>query len=194
MSSILRTAILTALVVTVPAARATAQDHAAHHPAQATGLTKDLLGDLAQVERKMVALARAIPEDRFGWRPAAGVRSVSEVVMHVAADNHFFPAALGFPAEASTGVKPDDFNTVSAFEKRTVTRVQAIAELEKSFAFLRQSLEQTTPEQLSKEVRLFGQPFTTQAAWLMATTHLHEHLGQLIAYARMNDVKPPWGG
>ena len=28
--------------------------------------------------------------------------------------------------------------------------------------------------------------------WIGATTHLHEHLGQLIAYARSNGVVPPW--
>ena len=186
----LRIALLTAFVVAAPVARA--QDHSAHHPAPA-GLTKDLLTDIGQVERKMIALARAIPEDRFGWRPVEGVRSISEVVMHIAADNHFFPAALGTPAELSTGIKGDDFNTAVAFEKRTVTKAQAIAELEKSFAFLKLALGTVTPEQLSKEVRLFGMPFTNQSAWLMATTHLHEHLGQLIAYARSNSVKPPWG-
>ena len=189
MRSAFRTALFTALVVAAPAAGA--QDHSAHHP-QPVGLTKDLLADIGQVERKMLALARAIPEEKFGWRPGEGVRSISEVVMHIASDNHFFPAALGTAAEASTGIKGEDFNTAVAFEKRAVTKAQAIAELEKSFAFFKQSLGASTPEQLSKEVRLFGQPFTNQAAWLMATTHLHEHLGQLIAYARTNNVKPPW--
>lgn len=193
MRSSFRTLMLIALVAVAPIARASAQDHSAHHAAQPVGLTKDLLADIAQVEQKMIGLARAIPEDRFSWRPGAGVRSVSEVLMHIASDNHWFPAALGYPAEASTGVKGDDFNTAVTFEKRTVTKAQAIAELEKSFAFFRQSLGATTPDQMGKEVRLFGRPFTTQAAWLMATTHLHEHLGQLIAYARSNDVKPPWG-
>lgn len=40
---------------------------------------------------------------------------------------------------------------------------------------------------------MFGQSFTMQQGWIMATTHLHEHLGQMIAYARSNGVKPPWG-
>lgn len=190
----LRTVMCSALVVAVPAARAMAQDHPAPQTAAVTPLTQDLLKDIGQVERKMLALARAIPEDRFGWRPGPGVRSISEVVMHVASDNHFFPAALGMPADASTGIKGEDFNTALAFEKRNVTKAQAIAELEKSFAFLKQSLQAVKgPEELAKEVRLFGQPFTNQSAWLLATVHLHEHLGQLIAYARTNNVKPPWG-
>ena len=193
MRSVFRPAMFTVLVLGAPLARAGAQDHSAHQQAQPAGLVKDLVTDIGTVERKMLALARAIPEEKFGWRPGEGVRSVSEVIMHIAADNHFFPAALGTAAEAATGIKGDDFNTAVAFERRTVTKAQAIAELEKSFAFLRQSLGATTPDQLGREVRLFGQPFTNQFAWLMATTHLHEHLGQLIAYARSNNVKPPWG-
>ena len=192
MRSMFRPVMFAALALAMPLGRGEAQqDHSAHH--QPTGLTKDLLTDIGQVERKMLALARAIPEDRFGWRPGEGVRSVSEVIMHIAADNHFFPAALGMAADPATGIKGDDFNTAVTFEKRTMTKAQAIAELEKSFAFLKQSLGTTTPDQLTREVRLFGHSFTNQAAWLMATTHLHEHLGQLIAYARTNNVKPPWG-
>ena len=191
MRSVFSIAVVTTLVVAAPAARA--QDHSAHHPAQPAGLTKDLLTDIGQVERKMLALARAIPEEKFSWRPGEGVRSVGEVIMHIASDNHFFPAALGTPADPATGIKGDNFETAVAFERRTVTKAQAIAELEKSFAFFKQSLGATTPDQLTKEVRLFNMPFTNQSAWLMATTHLHEHLGQLIAYARTNAVKPPWG-
>ena len=163
-------------------------------PAQqpATSVTADLLADIGQVEKKMIALARAIPDDKAGWRPAAGTRSVSEVIMHVASDNYLIPGALGFAPDASTGIKGDDYKTALAFEKRTVTRAQAIAELEKSFTFLRASLRDTPPGRLGASVTMFGQPFTMQQGWIMATTHLHEHLGQLIAYARSNGIVPPW--
>ena len=33
---------------------------------------------------------------------------------------------------------------------------------------------------------------TTRGVWIVTATHLHEHLGQLIAYARSNNVTPPW--
>ena len=187
---LLATAVLAALTVRADAQQAAAA-HAAHAPP--TGLTKDLLDDIGQVELKFLALASAVPEEKFGWRPGEGVRSVTEVLMHVASDNYLIPAALGFPADPSTGIKGDDFKTAVAFEKRTVNKAQAIAELEKSFAFLKQSLGATGPAQLSSPVSLFGQPFTMQQGWLIATTHLHEHLGQLISYARSNGVKPPWG-
>jgi len=41
---------------------------------------------------------------------------------------------------------------------------------------------------------MFGNDITERAAFLNALTHLHEHLGQSIAYARMNGVVPPWSG
>ncbi len=194
MRSRFRTLILAGLLAAVPASAAIAQpDHAAHTQAQPSVLVKDLLEDIGQVERKLLGLARAIPEEKFGWRPGEGVRSVSEVVMHVASDNYLIPAALGFAADPSTGIKGEDYNTAVAFEKRTVTKAQAIAELEKSFAFVKQSLAATGAPQLTKSVKMFGQSFTMQQGWILATTHLHEHLGQMIAYARSNGVKPPWG-
>lgn len=152
----------------------------------------DLLADIGDVERKFISLAKAIPADKFDWRPGAGVRSVGEVVLHVAADNYLIPAAIGFAPDAKTGIKGDDYKTALAFEQRKLSKDAAIAELEASFGFVKQSLQATTAARMSEQVKLFGQPFTMQRAWILGTTHLHEHLGQLIAYARTNSVKPPW--
>ena len=160
--------------------------------ANTAGLAADLLRDLSQVERKTLALARAIPADKFGWRPSEGTRSVGEVLLHVAADNYLLPAALGYVPDAATGIKGDDYKTAQAFENRKLDRDATIAELEKSFAFLRSSLTATTQEKLGEQVSLFGQKFSGQQTWIMTATHLHEHLGQLIAYARANNVTPPW--
>ena len=99
----------------------------AQHAQHASTLTADLREDIEQVEKKMLDLARAIPEDKFGWRPGAGVRSVGEVVMHVAADNYLIPAAIGFPADPATGIKGDDYKTAVAFEKRTLRLTLAMA-------------------------------------------------------------------
>ena len=164
-------------------------------PAPATktaALASDLLMDLGQVERKTMALARAIPADKFNWRPSEGARSVGEVLLHVAADNYLLPAALGYTPDASTGIKGDDYKTAQAFESRKLDRDATLAELEKSFAFLRASLTATTEAKLGEQVSLFGQKFSGQQTWILTATHLHEHLGQLIAYARANNVTPPW--
>ena len=155
------------------------------------GVMGDILKDVADVEKKVLALARAIPESAYAWRPATGVRSTGEVFQHIAADNYFLPVLVGKPAPADTGITKD-YKTVAAFEKRPMNRDALIADLEKSFAFLRTSMNETTDAQLNAGIDMFGQKSTTRGLWITTATHLHEHLGQLIAYARSNKVTPPW--
>jgi uncharacterized damage-inducible protein DinB len=151
----------------------------------------ELMRDVGQVEKKIVGLARAIPEAAYQYRPAEGVRSTSEVLLHVAADNYFIPAAMGIAPPKESGITKE-YDSAVAFEKRAMTRDQVIAEVEKSFAFLRNSMQGMPDAQLETVIGVFGQKNTNRGFWLMATTHLHEHLGQLIAYARANKVTPPW--
>ena len=192
MRSLLRLSLAATLgaVAALPASAQQTATAAAATPA--AGLTADLLTDISQVERKMMALARAIPADKYGWRPAQGVRSVGEVLMHVGSDNYLLPASLGYAADPSTGIKAGDFKSAQTYERRQVSRDSTIAQLERSFAHLKQSLTATQPAKLGDKVSLFGQSFTVQQTWVLTTTHLHEHLGQLIAYARSNGVTPPW--
>jgi uncharacterized damage-inducible protein DinB len=156
----------------------------------AGSLANDLLADLGTVETKIVDLATAIPENKYNWQPDSA-RSVRKVFLHVAADNYLMPAMLGFTPDPATGIT-SDYATAAAFEARNLPKDSVIAELRKSFAFVKQSLQGTTATAMSGPVTMFGQPFTGQSAWILAVTHVHEHLGQLIAYARTNGVKPPW--
>ena len=156
------------------------------------GVMGDLIRDVTEVERKVVGLARAIPAAAYDWRPGTGVRSASEVFMHVAADNYFMPAAMGISVPAETGINGKDYQSAVAFEKRTLTRDQIIAELEKSFAYLKKAMADTPDDKLDATIDLFGRKTTSRASWISTTTHLHEHLGQLIAYARSSNVVPPW--
>jgi uncharacterized damage-inducible protein DinB len=160
--------------------------------AQSASVMSDLSSDVAETEKKFIALAKEIPAAKYDWRAAPGIRSIGEVIRHVASDNYLIPAALGHAADPSTGIKADDYKTAGAFEKKTATKDQTVADLEKSFASLKQNMQATTAASLGNPVKLFGQSFTTQKVWVLGTTHMHEHLGQLIAYARMNGVKPPW--
>ena len=165
---------------------------AASAAAQPAPVVADLIQDVTQLEQKLVSLAKAMPADKFDWRPGTGVRSFGEVVMHVAADNYLIPATVGIDADASTGIKGTDYKTAVAYEQRKLARDAAIAEMEKSFAHLKKAMQGTTSQRLGEKVTMFGQSFTMQQTWILATTHLHEHLGQAIAYARTNGVKPPW--
>jgi uncharacterized damage-inducible protein DinB len=156
-----------------------------------TGLMGDLLKDVTDLETKVMGLAKALPAAAYDWRPGKAARSTSEVLAHIAADNYFMPAAMGTAAPAETGITKE-YNTAAAFEKKTMTRDQVMAELQKSFAFLKQSITAVPEAKLAEPIEAFGRKMTTRSLWISTVTHLHEHLGQLIAYARSNNVTPPW--
>jgi uncharacterized damage-inducible protein DinB len=146
----------------------------------------ELLEDLAGIEEKYVSLAEALPANAYTWRPAEGVRSVSEVFMHVAGANYLFPQFFGTPAPSTA--PPHDA------EKSWTDKQQVVSALKESFAHLRGAIERLQDESLRQTVKMFGQDVTTRKALLVTFTHLHEHLGQSIAYARTNKVTPPWSG
>jgi uncharacterized damage-inducible protein DinB len=155
------------------------------------GVMGDLMNDVGGVEKKVLALANALPESAYAWRPGPGVRSVGEVFRHIASDNYFMPVMLDKPAPKETGVTKE-YKTAEAFEKRPMNKAAIVAELEKSFTFLRTSMTETTDAQLGTPIDMFGRKSTARGLWISTATHLHEHLGQLIAYARSNNVTPPW--
>ena len=155
------------------------------------GLMGDLMKDVSDVQGKIVGLAKALPDGAYDWRPMPGVRSSGEVFLHVAADNYFMPAALGIAAPAETGVT-SNYQTAAAFEKKTMTRDQAIAEMQKSFDFLKKSMSGVSEAKVGETIEAFGRKMTARSLWISTATHLHEHLGQLIAYARSNNITPPW--
>ncbi len=159
--------------------------------AQPSGLMGDLNKDITDVEKKVMGLANALPAGAYDWRPSKAARSTGEVLAHIAADNYFLPAAMGIAAPAETGVTKE-YKTAEAFEKKTRTRDQIIAELQKSFAFLKNAMSGVSDAKLAEPLDVFGQKMTHRSLWISTATHLHEHLGQLIAYARGNNITPPW--
>lgn len=159
--------------------------------ASAQGLMGDMHRDVNEVQKKFIDLAQAIPESAYAWRPQ-GARSVGEVLLHVAADNYFIPIAMGKSAPATIDINGTDFSKLQAFEKRTLTKAQIVSELEASFKHLHEAMGLTTESNIGENIKFFGQDWSRQRAMVSTVTHLHEHLGQLIAYARSNNVTPPW--
>jgi len=146
-----------------------------------SGLRAELLQDLDDAQKKILSLAAAMPADHYSWRPAAGVRSVSEVYMHIAGGNYTLVSFVGDRPMLDTGSL-----------ERVTEKARVMDELRRSFEFLRHAILKTTDADLDKPIRMFGNGGTERAAFLMALNHIHEHLGQSIAYARMNGVVPPW--
>ena len=151
-------------------------------PAGAPDLKGTYLRNWDRVTGMLVALAEAVPAEKYTWRPAEGVRSVSEVYMHVAGANFYLPRALG--VALPPGLSRE-------LEKET-DKAKVVAALKDSIAHARKAVEGADPATLGQEVELFGRKLTRADALLALLSHAHEHLGQAIAYARSNGVVPPW--
>lgn len=146
----------------------------------------EILRQITDAESKLVALANAEPPDKYGWRPGEGVRSVGEVYIHVGFANYFFPSVWGIKAPAGLG-KPADVEKSHGADK-----AKALEFMANSFAHLKKAIADLPDADLDKSIKLFGRDGTNREALLLAATHAHEHLGQAIAYARMNGIVPPW--
>ena len=150
-----------------------------------------LMTQTQTAREKIVGLAEAIPEESYDWRPGEGVRSVGEVFIHVAADNYLLPAIAGVAAPESTGILVEDYNTVLAYEGQDLTKAEILEALNASFDHLEAGVAASRSD-LDATHNAFNSEFTGGGLWTMTVTHLHEHLGQSIAYARSNGVVPPW--
>jgi uncharacterized damage-inducible protein DinB len=151
-------------------------------PVPRIGFRAEFLQNLDELETKYVSLASAVPQSRYNWRPSEGVRSVSEVYMHVASSNYYLATFLGVKPPADS-----DWITEKVTDKEKV-----LAALRKSFADLRGVALSKTDAEIETKIRMFGNDTTERAALMSILNHLHEHLGQSVAYARMNNVVPPW--
>ena len=151
--------------------------------APSSGFRADFVNQLDDLQKKVIDLARTMPQDKFTWRPMEGVRSVSEVYMHIAGSNFSLPSMVGI--KAPEGYTRD-------MEKTVTDKKKVIAVLKQSFDHLRKAMIDTPDKELDKPATFFGTKTTVRDVFFRMALHLHEHLGQSIAYARMNGVVPPW--
>ena len=160
-------------------------------PSPRPAVVETLARDVDEVRTKLVSLARAIPAADWGWRPGEGVRSVEEVLLHVTYDSYYLPTAGGVPAPDGTGITLD-YETALAFAERDLSRDEILDVVDASLVHLGDAMTRAGDATLSENVTVFGRDMDRLGLWVLATVHLHDHLGQLIAYARVLDVVPPW--
>ena len=155
-------------------------------PAPGPNFQADAAGVLGHVQKEMVSLVGAMPQNKFTWRPAKGVRSVAEVYLHAAGSAYWFGKQLGFQVPADIEAKMKDF------EKSTTDRAKIEKALTDSFEWFAGNVKQMPDSELTKTLPLMGHDITKRAVIMVTMGHFQEHLGQSIAYARMNGVVPPW--
>ena len=151
--------------------------------------TADLVLALDGLERRVVALAKAIPEEKYGWRPAEGVRSFREVFLHIAYGSRLMLSIAG-GADGAAIQKSIEANAKLEKDPAPPGRVAEL--LTESFAAVRKAMQDATGGALSREIDFFGTKTTMRGVMAEIDTHIAEHMGQAVAYARVNGIVPPW--
>ena len=152
--------------------------------AQTEGLWQGYDGEWGHVSRQLIALAEATPAEKFAWRPAPGIRSVSEVYMHIAMANFYLLSVTGpkMPADLKS----------ADLEKTVTAKADVIDWLKRSLDAVKVAHAVVKPDDLQRKVKVNGVDATVDGMYLRIIVHANEHMGQLIAYARMSGVVPPW--
>jgi len=154
-------------------------------------IVNEFLGQTEFIQGRLSQLAEAMPENTFGWRPTEGVRSVSEVYLHAAFANYICVTMSGGSVPDEVGFVMD-FSKANDWDTQTTDKEAVVEKLNQSFDILKKRIGELNQEDLDREVEVFGMTMSVRNFMISMIAHSHEHLGQGIAYARMNDVTPPW--
>jgi uncharacterized damage-inducible protein DinB len=150
----------------------------------------EVLMPLKAMEEKVFALAKAVPEEKYVWRPNPAARSFGEVMIHIANGNRLLlHIATKAPGQAEL---EKEIAANAALEKKALSRAEIVKMVADSFAELKQALEPLSAGALGRDMQFFGAPTTQRGIFVLTDTHIAEHLGQAIAYARTMGIAPPW--
>jgi uncharacterized damage-inducible protein DinB len=186
---------------TAPALLCLALASSAHSQSRAAW-QDDLWREYDLYRGRLFELARSIPAEKYDWRPGEGARSIGEVILHVGLNNYMLLDLMGravpqdlysdVPAAAGRERQRALFQKNMQFEKQLRDKQKIIEMAQRAFAAGAEPLRDTSAAGLDKPA-MFGDRNTTMGGLqLRSVAHLHEHLGQLIAYARSVGVVPPW--
>ena len=152
--------------------------------AQDNSFQNELAGMIKFNSGRVLSLAEAIPAEKYTWSPSDGVRNIGQAMMHIASANYFFGMKLG--ATIPEGIDP------MTVEKSAEGKEEIMAALKKSYDFIMEASKAVTTASLSDQVEFPFGKFSKSNTMMIVMAHCGEHMGQLVAYARMNDITPPW--
>jgi uncharacterized damage-inducible protein DinB len=140
--------------------------------------------DLDGVNKKFLSLAEALPQDKYNWRPSSDSRSFAEVFLHVAGERYFILGLMG-------AAPPPGFDG-KTFEKSTTDKAKIVEELNKSWDYTQKTIQGMANSDYAKLLPKLGPDANEGDVIYILVADAHEHLGQLVAYARVNGIVPPW--
>src|SRR5215471_7380883 len=132
----------------------------------------DVLLPLDDLEKQVIALARAVPEEKFGWRPGNGVRSFRQAFLHIAYGNRLM---LAIAAGAEKAEVEKQIAENEKLEHEQLSRDRVVQALTESFVAVRKAMTDATAGALSRDVEFFGRKTTMRGIFAEIDTHIGEH-------------------
>jgi uncharacterized damage-inducible protein DinB len=149
-----------------------------------TAVRDEIMRHFDESMSKFIALANAMPADKYTWKPSEPAMPVGHVYAHVARYNFWYlTREMKLPAAAGIGL-----DTIEAMRNKE----QIVALLRRSNDYVRASIRAMPPGALDAQSSIYGRPAPQWAILVQLVAHMNEHLGQSIAYARSNNITPPW--
>jgi len=165
-----------------------------------SGARQEILDNFRSVSNRALTLAKAVSEDQYAWRPMEGVRSMGEVFVHMAGSTLLFCSYAGLkpppgPAQDLAAVymrRGFELQEIFAVEAKIKSKAKVLEIMEQAFRQPVEVLSNMKDSELDKNVQFFNRTLTLRGVMILMDEHLGEHLGQSIAYARVNHIVPPW--
>jgi uncharacterized damage-inducible protein DinB len=157
----------------------------------APSLASALDQEISRVEKQVIELAEAMPEDKFNFTPESlniqgsdykGVRTFAVQVKHIATSNYFIWSPL-------TGDKlPEGLNDGNG-PVNLKTKAEIIQFLKDSYALGHKAVATLTTENMLQPPP--GSKSTRLRLATFGVAHAYDHYGQMVEYLRMNGIVPP---
>jgi len=151
---------------------------------QTVEIRDEMMRHFSTSMRKLQALAEAMPAETYTWSPGEGVMEVGHVYMHVARYNYLYPTQ-NLQMDLPDGIEMDRMESVR-------DKAQVLAAMDRSREWVLEAVGAMSDQDLEAETELYGRAVPRWTVLVQLVAHMNEHLGQSIAYARMNGVVPPW--
>lgn len=149
--------------------------------AQANPFTDAVKAQLAQIKNPVIRTAEKVPEDMYAFKPTPEVRSLGQLIAHIAdGNNGICGAASGMKPTGQTGI-----------EKSVTGKAALQKALADSFAFCEQAIASMDDKKGAEMAKSFLGVQPRLMVLAFNNSHLNEHYGNLVTYMRLKGIVPP---
>jgi uncharacterized damage-inducible protein DinB len=163
----------------------------------------ETVADLEQMRDKFVSLAEAFPEEMWAWEPMEDTPSVRDIMLRIllwgriapprwGAEHIYAPEIHAVAPTLADGTSPDLPRSDPWGPPVPASKAGIIRELDAAMNYMIAAVGNMTPADRAVDATWSDRPTNGAGVVLHAVNDMHEHLGRAIAYARTNQIVPPW--